>query len=269
MTWLKSIFMALVAASLAFGSETRAQTAVTLVGDNNYPPYSYEEKGRAHGIYVEILQEAFEELDGFDLQIQMLPWKRGLALVEDGAAVGIFPPYQHTEARPYIWPYSEPILFEQVAVFCDADALHLERPNWPEDYFGFRIANNRGFLTPGKAFFDAAKDGTIELNEVANARTGLKMLIQGRVDCYVNDGRAIRWELTRLKKEGVYNPGILEIKQGALASGEWGYVGFTDRDEGLFPFKDTLAFRLDKVIERMKTKGRIAEIVNRFFEEIE
>ena len=243
-----------------------AQTVmVEMLGDDNYPPYSYIENDQPKGIYVDILKAAFERLPDFEISFKMLPWKRGLALIEAGEAVAIFPPYHRLAERPFMQPYSEPILLEQVAVFCDASVFGVERPVWPDDYYGLRIANNRGFLTPGAAFFDAVKDGIIELNEVASARHGLRMLIQRRVDCYINDAQAIRWELNRLAEAGEFDPAASTIVRGAAAAAEWGYVGYTRRGGGNFPFKETLILRLDRELLAMKQAGEIDRIVDRFF----
>ena len=237
-----------------------------LIGDDNYPPYSYLDGDEVDGIYVRILEHAFKDLPDFSLKIRLVPWKRGLLLVQQGDVAGIFPPYYRPAERPFMQPYSEPILFEQVAVFCRSDLLSDARPRWPVDYFGLRIANNRGFLTPGKAFFEAVQRREIELNEVSSAQNGLKMLIQRRVDCYVNDVQAVRWELSQMEKEGLYRPARLAILQGAQASGEWGYVGFTNKDEGRFPYKAELIPQLNQVIRRMKADGRIRTIVESYFQ---
>ena len=265
MIW-KMVACAFCLLVLSVMSPARAETVVELIGDDHYPPYSYLEGEEAEGIYVRILEHAFKDLPDFSLKIRLVPWKRGLLLVQQGDAVGIFPPYYHPTERPFIQPYSEPILFEQVAVFCRSDLLREARPRWPGDYFGLRIGNNRGFLTPGQAFFEAVRNGEIELNEVSSAQNGLKMLIQQRVDCYVNDVQAVRWELSQMEREGLYRPGRLEIKQGAQASGEWGYVGFTNKDDGRFSYKAKLIPQLNQVIRRMKADGRIRIIVESYFQ---
>ncbi|RED54254.1 substrate-binding periplasmic protein [Aestuariispira insulae] len=238
---------------------------VEFVAEENYRPYSYLEGGLPKGIYVRILTAAFAKMTDFDVSFRMLPWKRAIALIESGDALAIIPPYYKPEERPFMKPYSEPILLEKVAVFCRASHLQQDKSAWPDDYFGLRIANNRGYLSPGPVFFDAVEQGNIELNEVTSAVHGLKMLIQGRVDCYINDAQAIRWELARLQSRGEYDPVQVRIIQGAIASGEWGYVGFTDRDNGRFAYKDALVRQLNEVLRQMKADGQIDRIVERFF----
>lgn len=94
---------------------------VTIFADDAYPPYSYVENGRAVGIYPEILRAADVLMTEFEIELQPIPWRRGLKLLEAGRIFALLPPYYYPQRRPYIHPYSDPILDEEVVV-CSANA---------------------------------------------------------------------------------------------------------------------------------------------------
>jgi len=174
--------------------------------DDNYPPYSYQEGIEVKGIYTEILRTAFSRMEGFNIQIKSVPWKRGLEYLKNGTGFALYPPYLRIKERPYIWPYSIPILDEKVVVFC-RDDLFGKAPmlNWPEDYYGLTIGKNAGFELGGDKFLKAVKEGRIKVEESRGNRENLLKLGFGRTDCYINDQLSILWELKKLKEAGEYN----------------------------------------------------------------
>jgi polar amino acid transport system substrate-binding protein len=168
---------------------------VTVYADQNYPPYSYIKNGKLTGIYTNIFKAAFTKMDGYQVKIEAVPWRRGLKLLENGQGFALYPPYFYLTERPYIWPYSLPILDEKVVVYCAEDILiNDKRPNWPEDYYGLTIGNNAGFQVGGKKFIQAVKDQKINVYE-AKGTNNILMLGLGRTDCYINDRLSILWGL--------------------------------------------------------------------------
>ncbi|OHX12313.1 hypothetical protein BI347_01425 [Chromobacterium sphagni] len=234
---------------------------VTILTDNGYPPYSYEAGGQAQGIYNDILRAAASRLRGYQIELKPVPWKRGLAEVENGRALALSPPYYRPRERPYMQPYSVPMLNEQVVVYCRAEVLQTPRKRWPDDYRGLRFGNNSGFRPGGDAFWALIGQGQINLEEAADARTNLLKLIRGHLDCYLNDKLAIQLELARLQQQRLYIPGALQEAVGV--SEEQGYVGFTDRDQGRFPYKQDFVRQLNQVLGEMKRNGQIDRILNR------
>ncbi|POZ63606.1 substrate-binding periplasmic protein [Chromobacterium alticapitis] len=237
-----------------------AQTVVILT-DNDYAPYSYEASGQARGIYNDILRAAAARLPAYRVELRPVPWKRGLAELEAGRALALSPPYFKPHDRPYIQPYSVPMLTERVQVYCRAEVLRQPRPNWPDDYQGLRFGNNAGFKPGGDAFWKLVSQGKISLEEAANVRANLLKLLRGRLDCYLNDGLAIQLELARLQRQRLYAPG--QLAEAATASEEQGYVGFTDRDDGRFPYKRDFLEQLNRVLGEMRKSGQIDRIVER------
>lgn len=240
---------------------------VTIYADANYPPYSYFEEGELKGIYTRIIKVAVSRMKGYKVNLVAVPWKRGLRLIENGEGFAIYPPYFHVEKRPYIWPYSMPILDERVIVMCREELFFRAlRLNWPEDYYGLVIGINAGFHLGGDAFWQAVKEGEISVSEVKGNRENILQLGLKRIDCYLNDRISILWELKQLKLNGEYDEAgkHVVLMEGATVSIEQGFVGFTDMDKGKYPFKEDFKKQLDVVIYNMRRTGEMQKIVNDF-----
>jgi polar amino acid transport system substrate-binding protein len=239
-------------------------TDVTIVGDATYPPYSFEKNGQPAGIYTEILKEAFKKLDGYNVTIEMQPWKRGLKNVENGKILALFPPYYRPEERPFIKPYSTPIFDEKIAVICAKETGLNAQSKWPEDFYGKTIGINAGFSLGlgGKRFVKAVEDGKIKVEYANSNETNIKKLKFRRIDAYLNDKLAIIWTVNRLKMEDA-SISIDGFVWGPITSEESGYLGYTAKAEK-FPYKQDFITRLDKIIDDMKKNGEIDEIMEKF-----
>jgi len=245
----------------SFGSQK-----VVIIGDDNYPPYSYLEQELAKGVYVDILKAVFDRLPEYQVTFSMMPWKRGLKYIKQAKRLAIFPPYYWPQSRPYMQVYSEPILLEQVVVTCNEQILKQQRNNWPADYFGLRVATNRGFLAPGPDFFQAVKLGKITLTETKSTEHGLRMLLLNRIDCYVNSKLTIKWALKQLQSAQGLNPLNQSLRFGAVISQQWGYLGYSSAVKQ-FPFRQDFRLQVDKVLRQMKKEGEIKEIIERFIKQ--
>ncbi|CAM3320695.1 substrate-binding periplasmic protein [Shewanella violacea] len=240
---------------------------VTLYADANYPPYSFTEAGELKGIYANIIKRAVSRMKGYKVTLVGVPWKRGLRLIESGKGFAIYPPYFHVEKRPYIWPYSLPILDERVMVICREDIFfRMMRLNWVEDYYGLVIGVNSGFHLGGDAFWQAAEEDKITVSEAKGNRENLLQLGLKRIDCYLNDRISILWELKKLKLSGEYDEGGKHARliEGVTVSIEQGFLGFTNRDEGRFAYKEDFKKQFDIIIYDMRRSGEMQKIINDF-----
>lgn len=256
----KRLFVVLAAMvmSLVFAVSAVAAQKVVIVGDSEYPPYSFDNGGKMDGIYVRILQKIFPQMEGYDVEFKLVPWKRGLALVEKGEVLGIVPPYYRPEKRPWLKPYSDPIIKEEVAVFCNKKVMGKPRANFPADYYGLTFANNTGFASGGKVFLEAVESGKIKMEESKSTDTNLKKLASGRVDCYINDKQAILWTLKQLASQGGVDAGA--VVESQIISGEEGYIGFSSKRTEAADF----AAKFNKLLEKMKASGEVDAIVKEF-----
>ncbi|HJV00357.1 MAG TPA: transporter substrate-binding domain-containing protein [Burkholderiaceae bacterium] len=256
---------ALAAAPLTPGGGA-APIAVTIYGDDDYPPYSYLENGEMKGIYTAIIRAALKKMPDYQVELQPVPWKRGLVKLETGESFALYPPYLREAERPYM-AYSEPIMAEQLVVYCNRPAIAQRTlKHWPADYYGLRIGYNAGFLSGGKAFDEAARAGRLSALPARSSRLNLLKLLKGRIDCYLNDRLSIEWELGKLRHEKLIEAGALEVRETAALSAEQGHLGYTMRDDGRFPYKQDFIRQFNAIIRDMKQDGEIRHTVERFLQ---
>lgn len=238
---------------------------VTIYADAGYQPYSYADKnGQAAGLYAEIVKAAFARMEGYRITIKPVPWKRGLAMLKNGTAFALYPPYMNLKDEPFTWPYSLPLLEEIVVAVCTREVAAKRRARWPEDFHGLRIGNNAGFLVGGDKFNRAVAEGKIRLEEASDTRTNILKLGYQRIDCYINDRMSIRWTQLQLAREGKLTTAQMGVEAAVIAT-EQGFLGFTDRDEGRFAFKTDFHKKFDAIVYDMKRSGEIDRIAREFF----
>jgi len=240
--------------------------AVTIYADDSYPPYSYSEKGEAKGIYYQILMKAFSQMPDYEVTIQPVPWKRGLKLLEKGAGFALYPPYKRSKERPYIEPYSTPILEEKVVAFCNSDTLKNTNSHvWPSNFRNLTIGINQGFSTGGKAFRTMLKRGEIAVESANSNKQNILKLLLRRIDCYINDRGSILWGLKEIREDRQYsNMKFSNIEEKATISSEYGHLGYT-KHASYYPFKQNFIKDFNLIIKKMLKDGSIEQISNQFF----
>lgn len=242
-----------------------ADIAVTVYADAGYQPYSYADRnGQAAGLYSEIVKAAFGRMKGYRITIRPVPWKRGMAMLKKGTAFALYPPYMNLKDEPFTWPYSLPLLEEVVVAVCAKEVAARRRARWPEDFHGLRIGNNSGFLVGGDKFNRAVAEGKIRLEEASDTRTNILKLGYKRIDCYINDRMSIRWTQLELAREGKLTAAQMGVEAAVIAT-EQGFLGFTDRDEGRFPYKTDFHKQFNAIVYDMKRTGDIDRISREFF----
>lgn len=255
MTWL---FRSLCAALLALQS-AHATELVVLYGDENFPPYSYIKNGRFTGIDIDILRAAAAQLaPAYRVELTPTPWKRGLAMLENGTAFGLFPP-GHKLDRTYIDQYSVPILRESVVVFCNRQVMRLPRGNFPEDYTGLTIGINAGFLLSDR-LIQAANQGIVHLEPAKDNDANLKKLALHRIDCYASDRLAASFSARQLGAELGADERVLQI--ATELSAEETYIGY--RKNNVPAFKADFIEKMNAALRAIKANGDIARIIERY-----
>ncbi|RDH41779.1 ABC transporter substrate-binding protein [Zooshikella ganghwensis] len=262
--WMNLIFVLLF---LILQSARAEPVPVTLLGDHNYYPYSYVEHNKLKGLYPMIIRRVLSRMPHYHATLEGVPWKRGLKLLEKGKAFALFPPYKHEATRPYIAPYSTPLLAETVAVFCRADTLTTSRPRWPEDYYGLTVGINLGFELGGDAFWVAVKDKKIELKEYGSNRLNLvKLLIAGQTDCYVNDRQAVLLSWNQLAQENCRS--LEPVEEGAIVSVEYGHLGYTNQAPERYPYKADFVQAFDHEVEALQHSGELQQLIEAYWQRL-
>lgn len=247
-----------VALLVAF-SAAHAGEEIVLYGDENYPPYSYVENGRFTGIDVDILRRAADRLGpAYKIRLAPIPWKRGLAMLENGKAFALFPPGLKL-GRTYIDQYSTVILTETVVVFCNRLVMRKKREDFPADYAGLTIGINAGFLLSDR-LMDASRRGIVRLEPAKDNDANLKKLALHRIDCYASDRVAALFTARKLRDKLDTDERVLHV--ASELSKEDTFVAYSARNSP--PFKGDFIAKMNAALALMKSDGEIDRIIQRY-----
>jgi polar amino acid transport system substrate-binding protein len=193
-----------------------AEDRITVVVDENYPPYMFGTPDQARGLYPRLMAEIFAR-DGMEVSIRALPWKSALQAGEEGRA-GVGGIYK-TRARMEVYDYSEPFFEEHLVVYVrKGEAFPFSQL---ANLQGRAIGLNRAW-SYGDAFDAARKNYGFTVEESDSNLENFKKLVAGRIDCLVADqvaaSRIIQqkgWEdrVERLEQPAAVNPAHLAFSK--------------------------------------------------------
>jgi len=263
MKWVFSIIFMLFFARPSFAEKIE----VEILTNDSHPPYVYIQEGDIKGIYIEVLKRISERMSDYKLTITAAPWQRVKKLIEVGKKIAFVPPYYHGHDWHYVWPYSISIMDERVVVICHKELLNTPRPNWPEDYTGLIIANNSGYDGfGGPTFRKLVKEGSITLAEAKTTQQNLLRLIRKRVDCYMGNQISVQWRIKTMLESGDLTAAEQEdLVEAAVISTDAVYMGFTNRDQGRFYYKEDFVKNFNNELYKMKKSGEIKQIYEEYF----
>ncbi len=147
-----------------------------------WAPYVYDEQGVMHGLDYEATVIVFQRL-GVEVQWQFLPWKRCLAMLEQGQADGALDIF-HSHDRDALLLYpSEPLSEVEFVLFYANARPHLARRL--DDLQGLSVGTSPGYLY-GAPF----SDSTLFKREPAPSHeANFGKLLLGRIDLVITDRR--------------------------------------------------------------------------------
>ncbi len=232
-----------------------AADKVVLTFDDDYAPYSFVGKGQLKGIYPDLIRKAALKLaPTYEVVLRPRPWKRALAEVESGEAMGVVPPYL-VKDRTYISPYSTALARESVVLYCNEEVMKSPRKKFPDDFAGLVIGVNAGFVL-SDALSAAVNGGKVKLNEAKGNDANLKMLASKRVGCYANDRESVAYSLSQMKSD----PSVagLKLTEAVELTGQDAYIGYSAKASA--PFKADFIQKMNKALEELKGAGEVAKI---------
>jgi len=214
----------------------------------------------------------------YTVSFRVVPWVRAKLLSKAGKAFAILPPYFHAHdwltdeepKRPYIWPYSLPLITQYDIIVCNEKVLTKPRSSYPEDYQGLRFVMWRGDGRAGVNFHQLVKQKKIQLHLLNDVKSTISFLQSGRADCTITAKIPFAMYVKKMKESGEYQryeQGII-LKEAGVISRNEGYLGYTDiDDEKNFPYKKDFSTKFDIEIYKMKQIGEIQEIIELFSQE--
>jgi polar amino acid transport system substrate-binding protein len=243
------------------------------------PPFAFKDsQGKLTGVYIEVVKKAVSRMPNYTVSFHVVPWERAKNETKTGSTFAILPPYFHAHdwltdeepKRPYIWPYSLPLLTQHDVLICNEKVMNETRTDYPEDFQGLKFAMWRGDGRAGEVLSNMAEEKKISLHLLNDVESVIKFLLSERADCTVTSRIPFTWHVKQMKEMGSYqkySSNNVTLKEVLVVSSNDGYLGYTDVDaKKNFPFKKDFSIKFDIEIYKMKKSGEIQEIIERFIE---
>lgn len=224
---------------LALGERLRLVT-------DDWAPYVYQHDGQPAGIDYEVTTRVFERL-GVEVEVQFLPWKRCLVMIEQGLADGILDIFQAESRQPYLVYAAEPLSDVEFVLFQARARRHAV--NSLDDLAGLTVGTSPGYAY-GAAFNEAVHFRR-EAAPTHEANFGKLML--GRIDLAITDRRVGHY---LLRHQGLQQ----QVEELPLViSRQAQYLGLARK-----PGREALAQAFAVELRRFKQEPAYAAISNRY-----
>jgi polar amino acid transport system substrate-binding protein len=230
-----------------------AEETIRFVYFNDYAPFGWQENGAMRGLYIDIVNEVFNNRLGIPVEHQGYPWKRAQKMVMDGVADGFC-----TVITPERLSFSDAtqhsIIDVDFKMFVPANSSKLELLRQI-----FSISRLKGFKLvdyAGSGWADEhlAKAG-LDVYWLPRNEQIWRYLLAGRADLTVNNEWTTRYSL---KKEG-YQDQFVELPQ-PMAPEPSSFHIFIGKKSSFLP----LLNQVDESLKRMKADGTLQRIYEQY-----
>ena len=171
-----------------------------------WAPYVYEEQGTMQGLDYETTVIVFQRL-GVEVQWQFLPWKRCLAMLDQGHADGALDIFHSHERDALLLYPSEPLSEVEFVLFYANERPHPVQSL--EEVRGLTVGTSPGYLY-GAAF----SDSTLFNREPAPSHeANFGKLMLGRIDLVITDRRVGQHVIKTLGLEGKVSQAPLVVSR--------------------------------------------------------
>ena len=211
-----------------------------------WPPYAYEENGQAKGLDYETTAIVFQRL-GIDVQWQFLPWKRCLAMLEQGQADAVLDIFHRDDREKNLLYPTEPLSEVAFVMFYANQRPHPF--NRLEELSGLTIGTSPGYL-----YTDEFSESSLFKREPAPTQeANFGKLLLGRIDLVITDRRVGHHLIDTLnaRDQITENPMVL-TRQGQYLA--------VRRNAGM----DLLVQRFAAELKRFKREPAYAELNARY-----
>jgi len=241
-------FITLLGILLLASLSPLAQAERLRIVSDDWAPYIYQEDGQAKGLHFEVASEVFKRLN-IDVDWVFMPWKRCLAMVEEGQVDGILGLFRRPAREAFILYPDEPLSQVRFVLFQARARPH--QVNTLQDLEGLTVGTSPGYNYSPE--FNTASYFRREPGPTHAANLG--KLALGRVDLVVTDLQAGRYLLRRLNLEQQIEPLPLVI------GNEPQYLGLA-RKQG----REGLAQAFADTLRQFKREPAYAAIMARYAE---
>jgi len=198
-------------------------------------------------------------MDGYDIQVHLEPWNRVVSKAKSGEIFAFFPPYYRPVIRPWISQYSDPLYTEIATLFCHNDVSpSLMSLPWPEVVHGLTVGHSVGSIIGGKQFYDDIEAGKIKLAKAKIAKYNLRMLMEGRMDCYIDTFLVTMHAVQSDPKLADFTQKVSPVM---TIKHEDAFLGFTDSNNP--PYKQDFISKFNAALQELRDNGEYEAIVQK------
>lgn len=178
---MRTLILPLLLLLLAGLSPLAHAERLRIVSDD-WAPYLYQENGQPKGIDYEVTNEVFKRL-GIEVQWQFLPWRRCLAMVEQGLADAVMDIFRVDSRQGYLVYPDEPMSEVEFVLYQARSRPHpVERL---EDLAGLTVGTSPGYVYDGVF----AESPLFRREPAPSHEANFGKLALGRIDLLVTDRR--------------------------------------------------------------------------------
>ncbi|AIR88378.1 substrate-binding periplasmic protein [Pseudomonas cremoricolorata] len=223
-----------------------AQAERLRIVSDDWAPYIYQDNGQPQGLHFEVASEVFKRL-GVEVDWVFMPWKRCLAMVEQGQADGILGLFKLPEREAFVLFPHEPLSQVDFILFQSRARPHSVRTL--DDLNGLTVGTSPGYNY--SAEFNEAQGFRREPAPTHIANFG--KLALGRIDLLVTDRHVGEYLLHKLHLDEQIEalPLLIDSKPQ--------YLGLTRK-----PGREQLAQAFAEVLQHFKQEPAYEAIVQRY-----
>lgn len=224
----------------------------------DYPPFQYEEDGRAKGLSVDIVNEAFKRINR-QIEIKFYPFPRAIGNIRKGSSDIIFTFYYKKEREAFIDYSTEPLIEQSISLFVPKES--------PIVFDGdLSKLNNYTFglvrFSYGEIFDNAIKQKLItRVDYVSEMKSNMKKFLHRRFDILPSD----RWVAYHYYSKIAANNHPIQIKElkpsvETLSA----FMGFSKLKK-----LNAVRVQVDATLKEMKRDGTYQKIIDRWIDKWE
>ncbi|QGY40195.1 transporter substrate-binding domain-containing protein [Pseudodesulfovibrio cashew] len=221
------------------------------------PPRVMLIDGEVTGMAADLVKEGLTRA-GYQFDIELVPWKRALYMIQSGTADALFYPIFTKERTEYFHYSPTPLFRIGLAALKRADSDIVIRPDFGGlDHLVLGIGLGFQYGPKGKEFMEKAHFVKIEATSSNNL--GFLKLLDGRIDLLLMDSTLATHYLKQRSTLGKVD----------FARDEQGRIAILDYREGYLVFSRKTATAVDaanfsKALDSMIRDGTYDDIVNRY-----
>lgn len=190
---MRTLILPLLLLLLAGLSPLAHAERLRIVSDD-WAPYLYQENGQPKGIDYEVTEEVFKRL-GVEVQWQFLPWRRCLAMVEQGQADAVMDIFRVDSRQGYLVYPDEPMSEVEFVLYQARSRPHPVKRL--EDLAGLTVGTSPGYVYDG----DFAESPLFRREPAPSHQANFGKLALGRIDLLVTDRKVGRYVSRQLGLE--------------------------------------------------------------------